>query len=101
MLCSSIPLALAITFYSGTLTTMPERVMKGLGLGNYEASEIALDSGYCEKNPPKVLSLDQSCSLKNVQVVWSLGETLVLRLRDEMQVQIPSRHVKAILRSQN
>ncbi|MNR59447.1 hypothetical protein D3C85_1807070 [compost metagenome] len=80
---------------------MPERVMKGLGLGNYEASEIALDSGYCEKNPPKVLSLDQSCSLKNVQVVWSLGETLVLRLRDEMQVQIPSRHVKAILRSQN
>ncbi|MDT4866237.1 hypothetical protein FQZ97_1010840 [compost metagenome] len=75
--------------------------MEGLGLGNYEAREIALDSDYCEKNPPKTLSLDQSCSLRNVQVVWSLGETLVLRLRDETQVQIPSRHVKAILHSRN
>ncbi|UVE18962.1 hypothetical protein NVV93_06120 [Pseudomonas sp. LS44] len=101
-LCFSLPLALGIAFYSGALTTMPDRVMNGLGLGNYQASEIALDNDYCEKNPPAVLALTQACAIQNAHVIWSLGETLVLRLPGDkgMQVQIPFRHVKAIVRKQ-
>lgn len=96
----SLFFALAIAFYSGVLAGLPERVVKGLGLGAYEANAIALKNDYCEKSPPEMLKLDQACTLKNVHVVWSLGESLILRLDGDSnaQAQIPSRYVKAIVR---
>lgn len=97
----SVPIALAFALYSGALSGMPERVMGWLGLGNYKASEIVLDAEYCQPNPPERLSLDARCVMKDAQVVWSLGESLVVRVagEKELQVQIPSRYVKAIIRT--
>lgn len=92
--------ALAIAFYSGVLAGMPERIVHGLGLGNYEASSIALENTYCEKSSPEALKLDPACVLKDIHVVWSLGDTLIVRLggMKATQVQIPARFVKAIVR---
>ncbi|MDF3932392.1 hypothetical protein [Pseudomonas citronellolis] len=101
-LCFSIPLALVLAFYNGALSSMPERVMSGLGLGQYTASEIVLDADYCGKKAPVVLPLDDNCTFKDVQVIWSLGETLTLsvgKAETIRQVQIPSRYVKAIIRN--
>lgn len=96
----SLFFALLIAFYSGLLAGMPERIVKGLGLGAYEASSVVLKSDYCDKSPPEQLKLDPNCTLKDIHVVWSLGDTLVVRLGPEKAalVQIPSRYVKAIVR---
>lgn len=96
----SLFFALLIAFYSGLLAGLPEWVVKQLGLGAYTAESIVLQSDYCEKSPPAPLKLDPGCSLNGAHVVWSLGDTLVVRLGSEQQtqVQIPSRYVKAIVR---
>ncbi|MCE4069875.1 MULTISPECIES: hypothetical protein [Pseudomonas] len=99
----AVPLALAFAFYSGALTSMPERVMNWLGLGNYQATEIALDPAFCEQHAPERLKLDKLCAMKDVHVVWSLGETFVIRIHGsrEIQAQIPTRYVKAVIRTVN
>ncbi|WP_281688067.1 hypothetical protein [Pseudomonas citronellolis] len=101
-LCISVPLALAIAFYSGALTSMPERVVKGLGLGNYEAASLIMEPEFCEKNLPDFMPSTAPCVLKNPTIIWSLGDTLTLRVGKDTtarQVQIPSRFVKAIVRN--
>jgi hypothetical protein len=39
--------ALILAGYSGALTTLPETMVKTLGLGNYQAKAIVLDTSYC------------------------------------------------------
>ncbi|MFV3305934.1 hypothetical protein ACNFBT_11690 [Pseudomonas sp. NY15181] len=95
------PLALVFAAYSGALSTMPERVMSWLGLGSYKASEIVLDAEYCQHNAPESLKLNEHCVITDAQVVWSLGESLVVRIKGEkeIQAQIPARYVKAIMQT--
>ncbi|QJP10713.1 hypothetical protein [Pseudomonas multiresinivorans] len=96
--------ALAIAFYSGVLAGMPDRVVRNLGLGNYEAQSVVLEKGYCDGAPPKDLPLTSECELRNVQVVWSMGDVFTFRVgnaKDPHQIQLPSRFVKAIVRSTN
>lgn len=99
----SLFFALAIAFYSGVLTGMPDRVVRNLGLGNYEAQSVALEKNYCEGAAPNDLPLTPECELKKVQVVWSMGDVLTLRIgagKDGRQVQLPSRFVKAIVQGE-
>lgn len=99
----SLFFALAIAFYSGVLTGMPDRVVRNLGLGNYEAQSVVLEKSYCEGAAPNDLPLTPECELKKVQVVWSMGDVLTLRIgagKDARQVQLPSRFVKAIVQGE-
>ncbi|NTX93118.1 MULTISPECIES: hypothetical protein [Pseudomonas] len=101
-LCFSVPLALAIAYYSGALTSMPERVVKGLGLGSYEAASLVMEPEFCEKNLPDFMSSAVPCVLQSPTVIWSLGDMFTLRVGKDgiaRQVQIPSRFVKAIIRN--
>lgn len=93
---SSIFFALVIALYSGLLTTLPDKTVHALGLGNFRAESILFEPGFCDE-PVEHLSLDGTCAMNNVQVIWSLGETLILR-RDDRVVQIPSRFVRAIIK---
>lgn len=98
---TSVFFAMIIAFYSGTLTTLPEKTIQRLGLGHYTAEHVVLDAQYCEAGTRQLLELDERCTLENVAVVWSLGETLVFQRagHDKQLYQIPSRVVKAIVKA--
>lgn len=93
--------AMLIAFYSGTLTTLPEKTIQRLGLGHYTAERLVLDAGYCDGGTRRLFDLGEDCALANLEIVWSLGDTLVFRRRgqDQALYQIPSRVVKAIVKS--
>lgn len=94
--------ALGIAFYSGALAGMPDRVVRNLGLGNYEAQSVVLEKSYCDGATPKDVPLTTECELRDIQVVWSMGDVFTFRTgnsEDSRQIQLPSRFVKAIVRS--
>jgi hypothetical protein len=93
----SIFFAVLIAFYSGLLTTLPEKTVHALGLGNFQAEAILLERDYCDE-PIEQLPLDATCAMNNIHVIWSLGETLILQRDDGGVVQIPSRFVRAIIK---
>ncbi|SFP15432.1 hypothetical protein [Pseudomonas borbori] len=97
----SVFFALLIAGYSGVLTTLPEKTVRALGLGNYQADALLLAQSYCDEATLKRLALDEGCALTKVHVVWSLGENLILRTDDERTMQIPSRFIRAIVKSDN
>ncbi|MGP0148572.1 hypothetical protein [Pseudomonas oryzihabitans] len=92
--------ALIFAGYSGALTTLPETMVKTLGLGNYQAKAIVLDTSYCAKEQARVLPTDDQCVLKEVQVVWSLGEAFVLRLADGSTVRLPAAAIRTLVKPQ-
>lgn len=91
--------ALVISFYSGALAGLPDRVIRDFGLGSYQAKQIWLSNDYCVDNSSS-LSLSDDCSLHDAHVIWSQGETIVLRIggNETQQIQIPSRYLKAIVK---
>ncbi|WP_434456324.1 hypothetical protein JQR85_12225 [Stutzerimonas urumqiensis] len=93
----SIFFALLIALYSGLLTTLPEKTVRALGLGNFQAEAILLERDYCDEQV-KHLPLDAACAMNDIHVIWSLGETLILRRDDGRVIQIPSRFVRAIIK---
>jgi len=93
----SVFFAMVIAGYSGLLTTLPDKAVQALGLGNFLAEAILLEPSYCEV-PIEQLTLSSDCVMNNIHVVWSLGETLVLRSDDNRIVQIPSKFVRAIIK---
>lgn len=92
--------AFILAGYSGALTTLPETMVKTLGLGNYQAKAIVLDTSYCAKNQSGVLPTDDQCVLKDMQVVWSLGEAFVLRLADGSTARLPATAIRALVKPQ-
>lgn len=94
----SLFFALFLAGYSGVLTTLPETMVKTLGLGNYQAKAIVLDAAYCAKEQPKVLPTTEHCVLQDVQVVWSLGEAFVLRLADGSTARLPATAIRALVK---
>ncbi|WCD78888.1 hypothetical protein [Pseudomonas sp. TUM22785] len=97
----SLFFALIIAFYSGILAGLPDRVMQQLGLGNYQAQSVLFKPDYCKGEMPAWLGLGSSCSLKDVHVIWGLGETysfLIEQDGKQRQVQVPSKEIKAIVR---
>lgn len=92
----SIFFALLIALYSGLLTTLPEKTVRALGLGNFQAKAILLQRDYCDEQVEH-LPLDAGCAMSNIHVIWSLGETLILR-RDGHVIQIPFRFLRAIIK---
>jgi hypothetical protein len=93
----SIFFALLIALYSGLLTTLPDKTVHALGLGNFRAESILFEPGFCDE-PVEHLSSDGTCAMNNVHVIWSLGETLMLRRDDGRVVRIPFRFVRAIVK---
>ena len=93
----SIFFALLIAFYSGLLTTLPEKTVHALGLGNFQAESILFERDYCDE-PVEQLPLDATCGMNNIHVIWSLGETLILQRDDGGVVQIPFKFVRAIIK---
>ena len=94
----SLFFALLLAGYSGVLTTLPETMVKTLGLGNYQAKAIVLDASYCAKEQARVLPTNDQCVLQDVQVVWSLGEAFVLRLADGSTVRLPATAIRALVK---
>ncbi|UXY51430.1 hypothetical protein [Pseudomonas tohonis] len=97
----SLFFALLIAFYSGILAGLPDRVMQQLGLGNYKAQNVLFNPDYCQGEMPKWLGLGSNCSLKDVHVIWGLGETysfLIEHDGKQRQIQVPSQDIKAIVR---
>ncbi|QDD89032.1 hypothetical protein [Pseudomonas oryzihabitans] len=90
--------AFILAGYSGALTTLPETMVKTLGLGNYQAKAIVLDASYCAKEQAKVLPTNDQCVLQDVQVVWSLGEAFVLRLADDSTARLPASAIRALVK---
>ncbi len=92
--------AILIASYSGILTTLPEKTMNHLGLGNYTAEKIILSSDYCDSETSKFIPTGD-CTLHDAHVVWSFGENLALTLnnQDDRLIQIPSRFIKTIIKS--
>lgn len=90
--------ALILAGYSGALTTLPETMVKTLGLGNYQAKAIVLDTSYCAKEQARVLPINDQCVLKDVLVVWSLGEAFVLRLADGSTARLPAAAIRTLVK---
>ncbi|WP_285275619.1 hypothetical protein [Halopseudomonas bauzanensis] len=90
---------LVVAGYSGVLTTVPERAIKGLGLGAYEAEMVVLDPDFCNRELSE-LGIAEDCTLRNVHVVWSFGDAIVLRpaLDQPLQVQIPAMFIRSLAR---
>lgn len=86
--------------YSGVLTTLPETMVRTLGLGNYQAKAIVLETSYCAKEQARVLPTNDQCVLKDVQVVWSLGEAFVLRLADGSTARLPAAAIRTLVKPQ-
>lgn len=95
----SVFFALMIAGYSGLLTTLPDKTVRALGLGNYQAETLLLEQSYCDEATLKRLALDEGCALTKVHVVWSLGDNLILRTDDKHTMQIPSRFIRAIVKA--
>lgn len=91
---------LLVAAYSGVITTVPEKAIKHLGLGAYEAELITLDPAFCDRDLTE-LGITNDCALRNVHVVWSFGESVVLRptLDEPRQVQIPNKFIRSIVQS--
>lgn len=86
--------------YSGGLTTLPEQAVRSLGLGAYEAEMVTLDPAFCDRDMSN-LGISEDCTLRNVHVVWSFGDAIILRpeLEPLRHVQIPTKFVRSIVRS--
>ncbi|UAW99809.1 hypothetical protein KEM63_07560 [Halopseudomonas nanhaiensis] len=86
--------------YSGGLTTLPEQTVRSLGLGAYEAEMVALDPAFCDRDM-SALGISEDCALRDVHVVWSFGDAIILRpaLEPLSHVQIPTKFVRSIIRS--
>jgi len=93
--------ALLIAFYSGLLTTLPDKTVRAIGLGNYQAERIVLDSSYCDNDAQMALAFDNQCSLKDVHVVWLMGDSLLFKrtAEDKQLIQVPSRFIKMVIRA--
>jgi len=93
--------ALLIAFYTGLLTTLPDKTVRAIGLGNYQAERIILDSSYCDSDAQKALKFDNQCSLKNVHVVWLMGDSLLFKRNadDKQLIQVPSRFIKMVIKA--
>ncbi|EZQ18347.1 hypothetical protein CF98_25985 [Halopseudomonas bauzanensis] len=89
---------LLVAGYSGLLTTVPEKAVKALGLGAYEAEMVMLDPAFCNTDLSE-LGIAEDCTLRNVHVVWSFGESIVLRpaLNQPRQIQIPAVFVRSLV----
>ena len=94
----SLFFALFLAGYGGVLTTLPETMVKTLGLGNYQAKAIVLDASYCAKEQARVLPTNEQCVLQDVQVVWSLGEAVVLRLAEGDTARLPATAIRALVK---
>lgn len=91
---------LFVAAYSGVLTTIPETTVKRLGLGAYEADLIMLDPAFCHRDMSEI-GIAEDCTLRSVHVVWSFGDSILLRpeLEQPTQVQIPTQFVRSIVQS--
>ena len=89
---------LLLAGYSGLLTTVPEKAVKALGLGAYEAEIVLLDPAFCNADLSE-LGITENCTLRKVHVVWSFGESIVLRpaLDQPRQIQIPALFVRSLV----
>ena len=98
----SLLLGIAVAAYSGILIAVPEKAVKGLGLGAYDAEIIMLDPAFCDRDVSE-LGIDEDCTLRNVHVVWSFGDSILLRpaLDQPRHVQIPTEFVRSIVQSTN
>ncbi len=96
----SLFFGLFVAAFSGALTTLPEKAVKSLGLGAYQAEMIMLDPVFCDRDL-SALGINEDCTLREVHVVWSFGESIVLRpaLDEHRHVQIPALFVRSLVRS--
>lgn len=99
----SLLFALLFGGYSGMLTTLPEQTVRNLGLGNYSAELVIFDQDFCDGVIKGQTAVLQDCTLRDAHIVWSLGETWVIRPQVDsgVQLQVPARYIKAIVRTQS
>lgn len=93
--------ALVIAFYSGLLTTLPDKTVRAIGLGNYQAERILFEPLYGDVATREALGLDQHCALNGAHVVWLMGETLSFKTAPDSDrlLQVPSQFIKAVIKA--
>lgn len=92
---------LFIAGFSGLLTSLPETTVRTLGLGAYSAKQVIFAPEFCGGTLPEQLAMQNNCTLTNAHIVWSLGETMVIRPNadEALQFQLPARFVHAIVQN--
>lgn len=97
----SLFFGLGIAGFSGVLTTLPEKTVSKLGLGNYSAELLVFEPAFCDEVITTHTPASEDCTLAEAHIVWSLGEYWVIRPQAEssLQLQIPARFIKTMARS--
>lgn len=99
----SMLFAFFLSMISNIWLTLPESIVKILGIGNYTALEIHFNGEPC-----KVESIEWStknedtCSLNNAKIIWSLGDTYRIRTKAnnaEIDLNIPAKHITTIVKT--
>lgn len=97
--------AILFSLIVGAWATLPKNIVKLLGVGNYVASEVVLTGSACREISNVLREIvDSDCVIKDVKIIWSLGEMHRLEVsRDSspVVVSIPSSSVSAVLISSN
>ncbi|MED7665927.1 hypothetical protein GXB78_01710 [Pseudomonas moraviensis subsp. stanleyae] len=86
--------AIVLMLWSNTWGVLPEKIVRLLGLGNYQAEQVLLSNDLCEKYKAiEGYGIKSNCALNDVHVIWSMGSTTVMKWQfanQELKVKIPS-----------
>ena len=86
--------AVVLMLWTNTWIDLPGKIVKLLGLGNYQAEQVILNSDLCEKYKAiEGYGIKSNCALNDVHVIWSMGSTTVMTWQfasQELKVKIPS-----------
>lgn len=87
-------IAAVLMLWSNTWVVLPGKIVNLLGLGNYQAEQVILNSDLCEKYKAiEGYGVKKNCSLNDVHMIWSMGSTTVMTWQfanQEFKVKIPS-----------
>lgn len=98
----SMIFAFLLSIISNLWGTLPDGIAKALGIGNYVALEIHIKGEPCKiKNIPWKDNKNNSCSLTNTKVIWSLGDTYRLRITTKNKTRdlsIPTSNIVSVIK---
>ncbi|MGP0171726.1 hypothetical protein ACSVIJ_07565 [Pseudomonas sp. NCHU5208] len=94
----SMLFAFFLSFISNMWFTLPGGIAKTLGIGNYTATEIHVSGDPCKiKSIPWENNNDQSCTLINAKVVWSLGDTHRIKAYNK-DISLPTKNIISVIK---
>lgn len=93
---SAIVGVIAMTLLNAWVT-MPGAIVRGFGIGNYEAESVLIKGEMCDKLRLNKYLVGEGCALKNIHVVWAWGGSYSFRLADGRQLKLDKSSVGSIV----